>query len=399
MPSQGQQRSSRKGTAIESESLLRWRAFERPILTLCATFALVSMGSAHADVQENGALLTERERCIERSSPPEKMLFLSRRPGGARDDNYDIYAADLDGRNVQRLTDFADYSIRWFDKDSQKDRLVVAASSDGTLSVGPSGGHGGASGGEQVIAIVEQGQALHTLIDIRSEQQNSAGFVGVWHPTFSPDGDEIVFSGTKRGESANIYIMRSDGSGLRRLVDDPQRTYNDARFGPDGRIVYVRHDAEGIRQLLQANDLDVWLMDPEDSTSARRVTREDTIPGPATIETDPSMSPDCLWVASVRASKPLTPRSILRPASDNVIHGIGDENDGQFRTLQRGEDPLRVHGVPTWQDSSTILSYRWDSAAKGWRIIRFRLDAPDNAVETLDLGAPIGSEDLLPLAH
>ncbi len=120
---------------------------------------------------------------------------------------------------MRRLTDYADYSIRWFDKDPQRQRLVVAGSSDGDLSVGPSGKHGGASSGEQVIAIVEEGQAL------------------------------------------------------------------------------------------------------------------------------------------------------------------------------------RIHGVPTWQDSSTILSYRWELAKKGWRVIRYRLGAADNEIEVLELGAPTGSEDLLPLAY
>ena len=361
--------------------------------------AAASTANEPTRARQDGVRTSSQRTCPEPRVREGKMLFLSRRPGGARDDNYDIYTADLEGRGVRRLTDFADYSIRWFDKDPLRQRLVVAGSSDGDLSIGPSGHHGGASSGEQVIAIVEEGLALRTLVDIRSEHQNPEAFVGVWHPTFSPDGNRIVFSGSKRGESANLYLIQPDGGGLRRLIDEPHRTYNDPRFGPDGRIVYVRHDAEGIGQLMRANDLDVWLMDPDDPTSARRVTREESIPGPATIETDPAVSPDCLWVAAVRASQPLTPSSILRPASDNVILGIGRNNDGDARILQHGENPLRVHGVPTWQDSSTILSYRWDAAGKGWRIIRYRLDAPDNAVEILDLGAPIGSEDLLPLAY
>lgn len=327
------------------------------------------------------------------------MLFLSRRPGGARDDNYDVYETDLEGREVRRLTDYADYSIRWFDKDPKRQRLVVAGSIDGDLSVGPSGKHGGASSGEQVIATVSEGEALRILIDIRSARQNPEGFVGVWHPTFSPDGEEIVFSGTKRGESANLFLMRSDGSALRRLITDPHRTYNDPRFGPDGRIVYVRHDEQGLRQLQKANALDVWLMDLGEPASARRVTLEDSISGPATIETDPAMSPDCLWVASVRATHPLSLASLVRPASDNVIFGIGPDNSGQFRVLQHGESPLRVHGVPTWQDASTILSYRWEPTMKGWRIVRYRLDTADNEIEVLELGAPEGSEDLLPLAY
>ena len=369
------------------------------VLVFCIGCGLPLPVKAQTEAQRSEPRVSVPEKCVERLTPAETLLFLSKRPGGARDDNYDIYSADLEGDNVRRLTDYADYSVRWFDKDPQQERLIVAASSDGDLSVGPSGKHGATSSGEQVIAIVEEGQPLHTLVDIRSDQQNPEGFIGVWHPTFSPDGSNIVFSGTKRGESANLYIMRSDGSGLRRLIDNPRRTHNDPRFGPDGRIVYVRHDAEGIGQLIQANGLDVWLMDPEVPASALRVTREDSIPGPAVIETDPSMSPDCRWVAAVRASRPLSPRSLLRPASDNVILGIGADTDGHFQVLQSGEDPLRVHGVPTWQDASTLLSYRWESVSQGWRIIRYRLDAPDNFVEVLDLGAPVGSEDLLPLAY
>lgn len=355
-------------------------------------------GSQDIGPQE-GASDSSHESCSPPASRAGKMLFLSRRPGGARDDNYDVYETDLEGRDLRRLTDYAAYSIRWFDKDPLRPRLVVAASSDGDLSVGPSGRHGGASSGEQVIALAEEGRGLQILIDVRAAARNPEGFVGVWHPTFSPDGAEIVFSGTKPGESANLYLMRSDGSDRRRLVTDPHRTYNDPRFAPDGRIVYVRHDEEGLRQLQKANSLDVWVMDPDEPSAARRVTLEDSIPGPATIETDPAMSPDCRWVAAVRATKPLSLTSIIQPASDNVILGIGPENRGQFKVLQSGENPLRVHGVPTWQDSATILSYRWEASRKGWRIIRYPLDAADDAIEILELGAPTGSEDLLPLAY
>lgn len=369
------------------------------VLTPLLGSAMPSSVHAQTQIPQNEGQTSAGKECPERPAEATSLLFLSRRPGGARDDNYDIYKTDLEGRDVRRVTDYSEYSIRWFDKDPLRDRLVVAASSDGDLSVGPSGKHGGASAGEQMIAIVEEGLSPKILADIRSKDHNPEDFVGVWHPTFSPDGERIVFSGSKRGESANLYIMRQDGTDLRRLVEEPHRTYNDPRFGPDGRIVYVRHDAQGIGQLIRANGLDVWVMDPDDPIAQRRVTDEETIPGPSTIETDPSMSPDCRWVAAVRASQPITPKSLLRPASDNVILGIGTDNDGQARILQHGDDPLRVHGVPTWQDSSAILSYRWEAAREGWRIIRYRLDSPDNTVEVLDLGAPIGSEDLLPLAY
>jgi hypothetical protein len=43
--------------------------------------------------------------------------------------------------------------------------------------------------------------------------------------------------------------------------------------------------------------------------------------------------------------------------------------------------------------------YRWDPAADGWRIIRFDATREDGPVEQLDLGAPHGSRDLLPVSY
>jgi len=389
----------RGATGVSSRRVFLWMVCAVLPLSASGAPAAIEAPSQGDGSADPGTMEPVQSSCHGDAAKADGILFLSRRPGGARDDNYDIYRAELDGSNVRRVTDLSEVSIRWFDKDPVRDRLVVAGSSDGDLSIGPSGKHGGASSGEQFIAIVEPGEPLHLLIDIRSDSLNSERFIGVWHPTFAPDGKRIVFSGSKRGESANLWMVNSDGTDLRRLIDDPRRTYNDPRFGPNGKVVFVRHDAMGMAQLLQANNLDVWILDPDRPGSAQRVTPEDSIPGPATIDTDPAMSPDCRWVASVRASQPLSPRSLLRPASDNVVFGIGDDNPGQYDRLQHGENPLRVHGVPTWQDSSTLLSYRWDTTGKGWRIIRYRLDSQDNDVEVMDLGAPIGGEDLLPLAY
>ena len=275
---------------------------------------------------------------------------------------------------------------------------MVATSSGGDLSIGPSGRHGATEAGEEAIAVLEGGD-MRFLVDIRPGGRNPERFVGVWHPTFSPDGRRIVYSAHRKGESANLWIQDVDGSNLRRLVNDPQRTYQDPRFTPDGRVVFVRHDRRGLAQLMDPNGLDVWILDPDHPASARAITREAAIPGSPRVETDPAMSPDCDWVASIRATEPIGLATFLRPASDNVTFPVDSAASESIRILQRGAAPFRIHGVPTWIDSTTLLSYRWDVPSEGWRVIRFGLASPDGQVTTLELGSPKGYEDLLPLAH
>jgi TolB protein len=45
-----------------------------------------------------------------------------------------------------------------------------------------------------------------------------------WSPSFSPDGRYIVFS-SKRGDDAEIYIMKADGSGVTALTDNDEGDY------------------------------------------------------------------------------------------------------------------------------------------------------------------------------
>ena len=332
-------------------------------------------------------------------SNPTKLLFLSNRPGGSQDGNYDVYLANLDGSGVQRHTDFGDRSIRFFDKHKTSDLLVIAYSTDGDLTIGPSGNHGGAEGGEQVLALLDYGGSPQDLVDVRDPALNPMEFTGVWHPTFSPDGTHIAFSGARAGESANLYRIRVDGTELVRIFDDPQRTYNDPRYGPDGRLVYVRQDNTGLGQVLQPDALDVWMVDPANPGSAVRVCREDRIPGEPRIETDPAMSPDARYVVSIRATHPFGFGTLLRPLSDNAAFPLEANPTNPIEYLQRGSQPDRVHGVPTWITPDELLSYRWQGQAGGWRIIRYGFSAPDGQVTVLDLGCPLGSEDLMPLAY
>lgn len=62
------------------------------------------------------------------------------------------------------------------------------------------------------------------------------------NPDWSPDGKRIVFNSSYEGQrQAEIYTVRPDGSGRRRVHREPKNTYSfDAVWSPDGaRIAFV----------------------------------------------------------------------------------------------------------------------------------------------------------------
>ena len=328
-----------------------------------------------------------------------KILFLSNRPGGKQRKNWDLYETDIASRQTTRLTDIPGTSIRWFDKDPTRQRVVIAASTRGNLAIGPSGKDGGPADAEEIIAILERGNKTpNILVDLRPNGFNPKKFTSVWHPTFSPDGQRIVFSASKQRESNNLWIMNQDGSQLRRIFAEPNRTQNDPRFAPNGKIAYIRHDKKGLQQLSNRDLFDVWLIDPDNPRDNQRLSNEPRIPGVSLTEFDPAISPDCRHVAMIRAAEPIGLKSLWRPFSANAIMSTNGQASG-FRLMQSGLNPGRSHGVPTWIDNETILSYRRERKVKGWRIIVYNITDDDRDVTVLNLGAPYGHSDLSPIAY
>jgi Tol biopolymer transport system component len=75
------------------------------------------------------------------------------------------------------------------------------------------------------------------------------------YPCGSPDGSLIVFDSLGSGQE-DLYLVRSDGTGLRKLTDDPPRDRS-PHFSPDGQRIAFQSDRSGYWE--------IWTIRPDGS--------------------------------------------------------------------------------------------------------------------------------------
>ncbi|MBI3304368.1 MAG: PD40 domain-containing protein [Deltaproteobacteria bacterium] len=155
--------------------------------------------AAHPDLDYNAAF----------SPDGQWIVFTSHRAGGA-----DLYRIHPDGSGLQRLTDHPAFDdAAAFSPDGK--RLAFVSSRSGQADIW--------------MLELESGKTWNVT--------NSPG--GDFRPTWSPDGQWIAFS-SDRGtqDESDIYVIRPDGTGLRRLTDAPGWD-GSPTWSPDGgRVAY-----------------------------------------------------------------------------------------------------------------------------------------------------------------
>jgi dipeptidyl aminopeptidase/acylaminoacyl peptidase len=77
---------------------------------------------------------------------------------------------------------------------------------------------------------------------------------GTWEsPAASPDGKWVAFVGhpyaAQTYRAADLYVMRADGGGMRKLSGDLDRDPEELRWAPDGSGVYFQADDRGTRNV------------------------------------------------------------------------------------------------------------------------------------------------------
>jgi Tol biopolymer transport system component len=153
------------------------------------------------------------------------VLFTSTRGGGAAD----IYRVRTDGTGLERLTDSPAF-------DDQ-----AALSPDGR---------------SMAFVSDRSGQADVWLLDLETRKlQNLTGSTpkgvgGNFRPAWSPDGKWIAFTSERDSPKGApllytaVFVMRPDGTGLRRLTD-PQTIAGSPSWSPDGkRLAYYEASFE-----------------------------------------------------------------------------------------------------------------------------------------------------------
>jgi TolB protein len=149
-----------------------------------------------------------------------------------------------------------------------------------------------------------------------------------YSPQWSPQGSAIAFISERDGNS-ELYVMRANGSALRRLTHDSAPD-EDFEWSPDGtRIVYVSY-RDG------ADPLSIGIGNAEIRTLEVRTGQIRNLTNNAVWDGDPTWSPDGGWIAFTRRTN----------------HGevATMRADGSNQTLLKGAVPAPFNDCcPSWQ--------------------------------------------------
>ena len=183
---------------------------------------------------------------------------------------------------------------------------------------------------------------------------------GATNPDWSPDGRTIAF-GLEKADTAGVAVMNANGTQLRTLT--PTGFQGQPSFSPDGAWIVFERDAS-------PSSNGVWLI-RRDGTGLRRVTsnpfkRRDT----CGCDTDPNFSPDGKWISFVRIKAQHTKQALfmvrrngtglrqVTPYSWEVAIKHDWSPDGRLIVLTTNADFVRPN------ESANIVTIRPDGSGK-----------------------------------
>ena len=144
----------------------------------------------------------------------------------------EVYVMGADGSNVQRITfneGLLDFYAAW----SPDGRRIVVARGSGAAP--PPGG----------VFILPTDLWIIDLATGRERQLTNSPATHEWFPHWSPDGRRIAFGGDLvEPGNQDVYTIRVDGRGLRRLTFDPAFD-RDPHYSPNGKSIAFASDRTG----------------------------------------------------------------------------------------------------------------------------------------------------------
>ncbi len=156
-----------------------------------------------------------------------------------RDGNTEIYSVNADGSGSKRLTN--DPALDQFpDWSPLGDRIAFQS------------GRGSLFGYPDIWIMSADGSAPQRVTAFDSADPLSFAMSPAWSPT----SDEIAFVGKIGDLGLDVFVIGTDGSGLRNLTNDPG-SYSGVDWSPDGSRIVFTADRSG--------NGDIWSIRPDGS--------------------------------------------------------------------------------------------------------------------------------------
>ena len=198
---------------------------------------------------------------------------------------------------------------------------------------------------DQLVAFLDDGDLYVISIDGTGRRQLTNGVANDSDQAWSPDGSRLAFVrrirvGMDRGDWVTrpvIYVVRVDGSGLRRL--SPHRVADEhPAWSPDGRMITFQRSFDLENEL--AND--IWVMNA-DGSGGRRLTRHPV------LDRYPTWSPDGKQIAFVRGWPDRLEVFVMRADGGNQHSVLGRRMETYAPAWSPDGDRIALFG---WQNKN-----------------------------------------------
>jgi Tol biopolymer transport system component/DNA-binding winged helix-turn-helix (wHTH) protein len=331
-----------------------WSAARRPVFwtgTIAALVLLVVLGGSFAPNPFSRLMESDSndgEATVSTANDPSEPVQLTfdtardaypdwRRDGRIRFQNFggnnqgESHIIDSNGQNQTIVSDIPGMRQGGWTPDGKRlmfwrydDPSVYLADADGgnekKLPFIPAGSHWSPDGQRLVYqgSIIKNGEKdwdifVYDVSSGRSTNLTNNPALDA-DPSWSPNGKEVVFNSNRSG-NFEIYIMNSDGSGIRQLTEHPAWDSHPA-FSPDGTQIVFNSNRENA-------DSDVYLMNADGGGAVRVVdweNNEEIGPG--------CWSPDGTKIAFVsdRSGNDDIYVTNVEPLRPRLLHSDGDQN-------------------------------------------------------------------------
>lgn len=168
------------------------------------------------------------------------LLFMSNRTG-----QYELYRVAIDGTGLQALTNGPGNSKQ------------PHVSADGSQIVFLSD----RDGNQEIYAMNADGSNQRRLTNTPENEET---------PKWSPDGTQIAFSTTLDDLHAVISLMNADGSNVRRVTPGTF-LYRNPAWSPDGQWLAYNSNQDAAADVTYFNGMEIYIMRP-DGSDVRRLT-------------------------------------------------------------------------------------------------------------------------------